>query len=145
MRWRRGKEERDVQVLADDLVRESESYLLGRYPYDLRAHGHAVPGWAWISVLAHAPYALILEMAAGEGQGSTRDHSVRQWQPALSYLARELLAVSARTGRTIEELQHSVLLDLELGAARRPGQLDPRLLVGEVLNELEPYRGDRLS
>lgn len=43
------------QARASQLVAECEEFLLGRYPWVLLARGWPVPGWAWMSALAHAP------------------------------------------------------------------------------------------
>jgi len=42
---------RRVETQARQLVRDCESFLLGRYPWVLQAKGYPVPEWAWLSAV----------------------------------------------------------------------------------------------
>lgn len=146
------------------LVQESESFLSGRYAYDLWAKNEPVPDWAWLNVLAHASPEFLATLARGymdvhPGRATTKTNGLShrhwlagsplaeanagQWNNALSLLAGELLDVAERTGRDVASLQQEVVVNLELaysGAGRATARVQPWQLVGEVLRALEEFQ-----
>ncbi len=59
-----------VKSEAHELVEESECFLTGRYPSALQSGGRPVPGWAWLSMLAHAPADVLMAEAEGTRRAS---------------------------------------------------------------------------
>ena len=129
------------------LVRETECFLGGRYAYDLWARGLAVPDWAWVNVVAHAPHGLLAALAATEQSECDQAGELGKWQEAMAFLARQILATATRTGQRLDVIQRKVALRLELDQYKEAGEgtLGPQELVDAVLSALEPYRGAAFS
>jgi len=126
------------------LVAECESFLVGEFPSVLEDEGLPVPEWAWLSMLAHAPADRLVRPMDGETRGRFRGHLNVVWLRAVALLAQELVMVADRTGCTVEELQHDVLLDVELRWERPlPGtpEMGPSRFVEEVRNAIHRFRG----
>lgn len=127
---------------AGALVYECESFLDGRYASELDAQHLSVPEWAWLSVLAHSPAKrLVLWARSTDGGGRDRLGCTDEWRQAVAVLAGKLLTTAAATGATVEDLQRSSLVALELDPSQdRAGASDPSRFVGEVLTALDAYR-----
>lgn len=135
---------RRAEALGRQLVGECESFLAGRYPSVLQDHGLPVPGWAWLSVLAHAPTESLAEHATGGLRRRSLDATTAQWQQAVALLAQELVTTAYHTGCRVEELQHSLIFDIELEPSRSvffACRAGPNQLVAEVRQALGRYRG----
>jgi hypothetical protein len=130
------------------LVAECESFLVGELPAVFEDEGLPVPEWAWLSMLAHAPSDGLVRPMDGGTTGRFRGQLNVVWLRAVDLLAQELIMVADRTGCTVEELQHDVLLDVELNWERpRPGTpaMGPSRFVEEVRNALHRFRGSSRS
>jgi len=126
------------------LVVECGSFLVGELPSVLEDEGLPVPEWAWLSMLAHAPADRLVRPMDGGNRGRVRGHLNVVWLRAVALLAQELFMVADRMGCTVEELQHDVLLDVELNWERPlPGtpEMGPSRFVEEVRNALHRFRG----
>lgn len=99
-------------IEARRLTYESEAFLAGQYAQILQTDGHSVPAWAWLSALAHGPHEVLVELAA-RGRYADANAEDGAWTQVVSGLAIELLAIAARTGCRVEELQHAALVTLE--------------------------------
>ncbi len=144
--WRHVHNPRDrrAEALGRQLVGECEGFLSGRFPGILQDHGLPVPEWAWLSVLAHAPVPELEAHAAGGLRHRPVDRATAQWSEAVALLAQELVTTAARTGRPVEELQHSIVVGVELGAARAEGatgHVGPTHLVDDVRWAIARFRG----
>lgn len=131
-----------VKSEAHELVEESECFLAGRYPSVLQAAGCPVPGWAWLSMLAHAPADVLMAEAEGTRR-HRRDRSSVLWLGAVALLCQELVMVANRTGSNLEEVQHALIQDVELTwePPRFEGSIaGPSQFVGDVRGALERYR-----
>ena len=117
--WKRARRnDRDTKPGPGDagLGDECEAYLRGEWAEYLRAHGQAVPRWAWLNRVAHAPeQALRLTHCGPAWCGQHED----VWTEFRSYVADLLLKQAEDTGRTVEELQTSVLVPIELALFAR--------------------------
>ncbi len=136
--------DRRFEGQARQLVRESQSFLMGRYPDVLRAQGLPVPGWAWLSMLVHTPPdVLVAQAAEGKACGPT-DHVTVLWQGALALLARELITLADRTGLSVEHLQHALIFDEGLERAWPvfdASVIGPSRFVQDVRQVLCRFRG----
>ncbi len=139
----RGRDHR-LKSQARQLVGECESFLVGELPSVLQHRGLPVPDWAWLSVLAHAPTDVVAGHASGGSRGRFRGHLNAVWLGAVALLAQELIMVADRTGCSVEDLQHDVLLNVELSWERpMPGEsvVGPSRFVEEVRRALHRFRG----
>ena len=106
-----GKEQRDG-VLAT----ESEAYLNGTLAEYWEERWTSVPVWAWTNLLAHGSESQIYDSLH---HPSKPRRTGRSWRIARSYLAYQVLDVTGED-LTLEELQSTVLLPLELELAAHP-------------------------
>jgi hypothetical protein len=144
--WRHAhnSRERRAEALGRQLVLECEGFLAGRYPGILQDHGLPVPEWAWLSVLAHAPASALEARAVGGLRHRPVDRATAQWSEAVALLARELVITASRTGRPVEELQHTIIVDVELRAAGSEPPAEragPTRLVDDVRRAIARFRG----
>ena len=112
------------------LAAECEAYLHGRLAEYWEAQGNAVPVWTWTNLLAHGSDA---QLADSVHRPAKPRRTGRSWQIARSYLAYEVLDLTSED-ITLEELQSSVLVPLELKLAAHPevGRWTPRRWVDTV-------------
>jgi hypothetical protein len=138
-RWHRTSGRRG-QIEGRQLVRETESFLAGRYAADLQRRGLPVPEWAWLSALIHTPAEQLTEVA-GRQKARWRPYRAR-WQSAFELLASELLTTAGRNRCSVEDLQHSLLVKFELGTRTRQHSwpTNPDRLVHEVRLALANFR-----
>lgn len=93
------------------LVRECELFVGGRLAPTWLRLGRAAPGWAWLSMLAHADAATLEEYCwRPGGRPGGRDG---QWLEVVGYVATLLFAIADTGGPTIEQVQRRVLRPLE--------------------------------
>jgi hypothetical protein len=105
MWWKkRGSDEPDPD---GDLGEECEAWLAGTWAEFLADHGEAVPPWAWVNKLAHAPERVVRSM--------TRPPAVNhdEWSRLRGCVAEYLLKEAVAKGASVAELQRSVLLPIE--------------------------------
>jgi len=136
---------RRIQSQGRELVEECESFLAGRYPSVLQARGDPVPEWAWLSMLAHAPTDVLIDDAMSGPSRQYRDRMNLLWLGAVALLTQELVMQANRTGCSVEEFQHSVLLRLELSWARpwsATSMVGPSQFVEEVRQAIDQFRGN---
>jgi hypothetical protein len=126
-----------------ELVKECDVYLSGHYADYLETRNRPVPGWAWLSVLAHARPEQLRELVAedaGWDRGRTR---TTVWWQAVGFLAGEILAQQEAEG-SLDELRRSVLVPLELKWLTEDRTLQrPRELVRTVLDALDQFPSSR--
>jgi hypothetical protein len=135
---------RRSRARADRLVRDAAQFLTGTYALDLHARRRAVPDWAWMSGLAHAPEPLLTTWALARESEAAWRGTVDRWELAVSLLARELMTTAAVTRTRVEEVQR-VFLDLSgSNADGHRGRLTPDRLVAQGLRALCAYR-DRVD
>jgi len=128
---------------AQQLVRECECFLTGRYASVMHSQGLPVPDWAWVSVLTHAPAEQLVTYAARAHKKRTRTRMPLQWQGAVALLAQELLITAEITGCSVEDLQRSILLGMELQysrPARGVTATDPSRMFKEVQRAFGRFR-----
>lgn len=117
--WKKARpNDRDAETGAGDsgLGDECEAYLRGEWAEYLRAHGQAVPRWAWLNRVAHAPEeALRLAHRRPVWCGQHED----VWTEFRSSVADLLFKQAEDSGRTVDELQASVLVPIELALFAR--------------------------
>ena len=129
------------------LVRECESFLDGRYATELARARRTVPGWAWLSALAHSPASRLVAWAGSSDVNlRTGEEEGDEWRAAVSMLSARLLATAAAMDCDVEDLQRSVLVPLELDVGRlRSVGGDTAQLLGEVLRGIDAYRNSPRS
>jgi hypothetical protein len=131
---RKRKPEDPVDALAAELTLECEWLLTGRYADYLCSHGMPAAPWTWVNALAHGSASQLTALARGDGQPGVRDPDAHQWRQALEFLAEDVLSQIRRSGVSLEELQRSRLIPLELELCRNPDWCtDPGHLAGVVM------------
>ncbi len=135
---------RRIRSQSRELIEDCEGFLTGQYPSLLQDRGIPVPEWAWLSLLAHAHVDVLLDHAT---RGPRRDYRNRLnliWLGAVALLTEELVLQAKRTGCSVEELQHAVLLPLELRWDRpwsAASTIGPSRFVEDVRQALNQFRG----
>jgi hypothetical protein len=124
-----------VNTLAAELTVECESLLAGRYADYLCSRGRWAPPWTWVNALAHRSASELTSLARGECQPPDDDTpSADRWRRALMFLAEDVVSQLQRSGITLDELQRTRLIPLELELCRNPGRCsDPGQLAGLVM------------
>jgi hypothetical protein len=109
---------------------ECEAYLNGTLAEFWEEQGTGVPVWSWTNLLAHGSKSQIHDSLY---RTSKPRRTGRSWRVARSYLAYHLLEL-AGPDLTLEELQSTVLLPLELELAASPEveQWTPRRWIDTV-------------
>lgn len=132
--WRHSPED-PVNMLAGDLTLECEALLAGRYADFLCARGRPAPPWTWVNALAHRSAPELTALAGRERKPGVDDpHGPDQWRRALTFLAEDVLAQVEVTGTTLDQLQRTRLIPLELELCRNPHRCaDPGQLAGVVM------------
>ncbi len=99
----------------DQVAAECAAFLSGTLVERLEADGRAIPVWAWTNLLAHGS----AELIAGSNTRPCRHRLLlRSWWTARAQLA-DLILEMTRGQCTIDELQESVLIPLELDLSSR--------------------------
>jgi len=115
MRRRRRRLRRDDDG-EDQLAAECAAFLTGTLVECLEADGRAIPVWAWTNLLAHGS----AELIAGSTTRPCRHRLLlRSWWTARAQLA-DLILEMTHGQCTMDELQESVLIPLELDLSSRP-------------------------
>ena len=132
--WKRRQEDW-VQSQVDQLAFECELVLSGRYAPLLLAEGGIVPAWAWVGVLAHASEDDLQAWASAVAADEDDELSgTAEWVEAVAFLAREIRAHIRSTSVTLDQLQRTKLVPLELALMRGLGSpMGPGQLVGLVV------------
>jgi hypothetical protein len=100
----------------DEVAAECAAFLTGTLVERLETGGRAIPVWAWTNLLAHGS----TELVAQSGARPCRHRLLaRSWRTARAQLADLVLEMTHR-GCSLDELQESVLVPLELDLASRP-------------------------
>lgn len=117
--WRRSPKD-EVAVQARDLTAECEALLRGRLVEFLQAQGRWTPAWAWVNALAHGSADDLARAAAGRGIGDTPEGLGEGpgWRAVLAFLAGDILSRVAAGDVTLDRLQQSALIPLELKLMR---------------------------
>lgn len=117
------------------------AFLLGHYADVLEDAGTPVPVWAWTNVLAHGSPRDLRAVAHDSYEGWTDS---RHWHSGRALLAAEMLA-RMRRGVTLVDLQHELLVPLELELARRRDvwRWSPEQLVHAVRSAMTAYERAR--
>ena len=128
-----------------ELGKECETYLCGRYAEYMDARHRVVPNWAWINVLAHGDLERLRELAAGDGLDPTRRTRTTVWWQAVAFVA-DVVVAQGDDGSSLDELQRSVLVPIELawlatGPRRTPSQL-VRVVLDALHQEPKPWIDD---
>jgi hypothetical protein len=128
--WKKARpDDRDAEEGTGDagLGDECEAFLRGEWTEFLRASGQAVPRWAWLNRVAHGPEKALRLMHRGPVWLGQHDDA---WTEFRSSVVELLLKQAEDTGRSVEELQASVLVPIELALFARH---DSRLPADAVL------------
>lgn len=104
-RSRDAEAEVEMEVVTAGVADACQAYLSGSYRQLLEESGQAVPAWAWINRLAHGDRSSIEALAVAPDDGT----------PAalVASVARMLLVVSGRRGRSLVSVQQQRLIPLE--------------------------------
>lgn len=109
-------EKRRRDLAGGILTMECEAFLNGTLAEFLEERGTSVPVWTWTNLLAHGSESQIYDSLH---RPSKPRRTGRSWRIARSYLAYQVLDV-AREDLTLEDLQSTILLPLELELAAHP-------------------------
>ena len=132
--WKRTPED-PVVGMAAELTLECESLLAGRYADYLCTRGRWAPPWTWVNALAHRSVPELSTLAGGGGKSVASDPAgANQWRRALAFLAEDVLAQVEVSGVTLDQLQRTRLIPLELELSRNQDRCtDPGQLAGLVM------------
>jgi hypothetical protein len=132
--WKRTPEDPIVR-LAAVLMLECESLLAGRYADYLCTQGRWAPSWTWVNALAHRSVPELTALAGDDGNSVVNDPvGANQWRRALAFLAEDVLAQIQLSGVTLDQLQRTRLIPLELELSRNPDRCtDPGQFAGLVM------------
>ncbi len=113
------------------LIDECQAFLDGRFAQVAAADGGYVPVWAWLNLLAHGTDPELRYAA-------DRLADEVGWAQARAFLAGEVVDIVDAGRATLAELQHDILVPLELDVlnARTTGLWTPGRLVRGVLRIL---------
>jgi len=117
--WNRARpNDRDAERVADDggLGDECEAYLRGEWAEYLAARGEAVPRWAWLNRVAHAPEPALRLPRRSPAWSAQHDDGWTEFRFSVTEL---LLKQAKATGRPVDELQATVLVPIELALFAR--------------------------
>jgi hypothetical protein len=92
------------------LIAGCEAFLQGTYVEHLMSQRDPVPPWAWLNLLAHATQDELRAVVQGPPPTSA-------WPRAQWFLAGEVLDAVDGSSCSLPDLQHDVLVRLELAAA----------------------------
>jgi hypothetical protein len=120
------------------LVAEAERFLSGRYLDDAYEANREVPGWVWLSTLAHGD-AETLEAAE---HWLAVERPVRSeydtWGRVLQLLAREIRSMTETTTCTLSDIQRELLVPLELAIIASP--VGPATMYRVVMSMIDHVR-----
>ena len=124
---------------------ECEAFLHGIYVEYLESTKSIIPSWAWLNVLAHGTEEQITSLATGTASQYESAARGTEWHSVVSLLAVEMLVLAKGTGRSVSEIQHSILVDVELALAREGDKrwLGPREVVGRTMAAFHGHPSDR--
>jgi hypothetical protein len=136
MMWRRRKRSQPSDTPAvepNDVSRECELFLAGRYAQRLHALHRPIPAWTCLNPLAHGTK----EELASLGAGSLEAGLPLEWRNAIGLLAGEILILADDDHARLGALQREVLVPMELRLASEwLTPVTPTELVGLVRREL---------
>lgn len=117
------------------VAEECGAFLTGRYPDYLGSRTDRIPMWARLNPLCHQGEEGVVALARGRISGD------QTWAAATAYLAEEVLCAAARYGTTVEDIQRSVLVPLELSLATKSQRVAarPAVLVRAVVQALREH------
>ena len=130
-----------VEAQADELVLECELLLTGRYAPFVRAQERAVPAWAWAGVLAHGTADDLKAWATIDALGRRSSGEDREWRQSISFLAEDILNYVRATGVSLDEVQRTALVPLELWLMKQGDDIPIRAgqLAGLVLASVHSH------
>lgn len=99
------------------LVRECSAFLTGTLAREHAEHRELVRDWEWINLLAHGSPAQLVAIARDRLLPPPTNPYDERWHGAVAFLAGELLRVARDGAMTLEDMQHDVLIPLELEMA----------------------------
>jgi hypothetical protein len=119
---------------------EADAMLQGSYLRFLIQEEQAIPKWAWLNPLAHAPIPKLHHLAEAVVNRTPTD-----WATVVSLLAANLLKIGS-SAEGVYRLQREVPVPLELdwlsGRARTPASpRDLLAIVGTALNQHGSFQG----
>lgn len=136
MQWR---DRHDDRVGTSDswIVEQCAAFLDGSYRELLMCRHQPIPAWTWINVLAHGDEEEVRRRAAEPVGADDCD-------AYLARLARHTLVKMRTEGVTLREVQHAILIPLELALIVSIGSATPeettlsRAVARELLRGLDP-------
>jgi hypothetical protein len=115
-RWRMTHEKRagnEYSPAGAQLLEECEAFLAGRYLDRLDADSSDIPGWAWLSVLAHSSPDAVAKLMDDRVNWASRPELL-PWRHALRSISGNHLNASSEASTSVLTLQRAVLVPLEL-------------------------------
>jgi hypothetical protein len=117
--WRRNRQQ-STDVSQEALVAEAERFLNGHYLDDAFATSREIPGWVWLSTLAHGDAEALLDAESWLASGRPVRSEYDTWGRVLQLLAREIRSMTETTTCTLAEIQRELLVPLELAIIASP-------------------------
>ena len=125
--WKRRQPEECIGE--DGLGEECDALLRGEWAEYRQARGEALPRWAWLNRVAHAPEPALRVIAR---RPDRYERHVDDWAGMRACVAESLLKQAAEKGVTAAELQQVVLVPIELALFSRDESrlpADPEILI----------------
>ena len=132
--WLRKAANPDLEVLD-----EIDSFLEGNLPQHAGGRAARMPGWVWISAVAHGDPEVLAAVATRPEVNGV----VGSWERAIGFLGGEVLDVADRREASVRDLQQRVLIPAELhflDQAARGWSPGPAEFASDVLAQLEEHR-----
>jgi len=127
------------------VVEACEWLLAGRYVELCEREGVAVPGWAWVNLLAHGGPRDLVAARHPSATGAV-DAPSGAWRQARAFLCSEVLGRTGPDAARLVQLQSQALVPLELQLMAVPGHhacRSPARLADAVLRALRHHDASR--
>ncbi len=117
---RRGTRRRAFERETTKLIEDCQRLLAGRVLESLAPDQVSVPQWAWVNALAHGSETDLRLLASQPAVSPPWRPDLLRWGRAVSFLADELLSHAETLDLPIGELQHRLMVPIELQALSAP-------------------------
>jgi hypothetical protein len=107
-----------VRRQSRELTEEAAAFLQGGLAMERARHGARPQDWEWVNFLAHSSPVQLARLSA-HPYAFARVIRDEEWWGALIYLTERILHLCQSTGASLEDVQRTALVPLELELAAR--------------------------
>lgn len=138
MGWHRRHRGETEAPETSQLVRECSAFLTGTLAREHALHCEMVRDWEWVNLLAHGSVGQLQEVARDRLLPPPTNPYDERWHGAVAFLAGELLRAIRNGSLSLDQVQHDVLVPLELEMANVGSRAaSPVRTVRRVLEDLQ--------